>query len=205
MIIAYCPIFDQLPMMFQEARPTIIVAVPRVYEKIRQEVEQRSAPRNQAQDMQWALRVGEGHKKEIADGIKPASAMWRLADRLVYSRIRQGFGGNSRIYFSGGAPLGYDIAEWFICMGIPIFEGYGLTETSPVISVNRKGDIKIGSVGKIYKELQVKLAEDGEIMVKGPTVFKATGTCRRKHAPPLLMAGSRPAILAKSITKASSA
>ena len=122
--------------------------------------------------LQWALRVGEAHKKEIADGVKPASAMWRLADRLVYSKIRQGFGGNSRIYFSGGAPLGYDIAEWFLCVGIPIFEGYGLTETSPVISVNRAGDIKIGSVGKIYKELEVKIAEDGEILVKGPTVFQ---------------------------------
>jgi len=171
-LIAYCPVFDQLPMMFQEARPTIIVAVPRVYEKIRQEVERRAARGLKRKILQWALRVGEGHKKEIADGIKPTSAMWRLADRLVYARIRQGFGGNSRVYFSGGAPLGYDIAEWFICMGIPIFEGYGLTETSPVISVNRKGDIKIGSVGKIYKELEVKIAEDGEILVKGPTVFQ---------------------------------
>jgi long-chain acyl-CoA synthetase len=171
-LIAYCPVFDQLPMMFREARPTIIVAVPRVYEKIRQEVEHRASRGLSRIILQWALRVGEAHKKEIADGVRPASAMWRLADRLVYSKIRRGFGGNSRIYFSGGAPLGYDIAEWFLCVGIPIFEGYGLTETSPVISVNRVGDIKIGSVGKIYKELEVKIAEDGEILVKGPTVFQ---------------------------------
>jgi long-chain acyl-CoA synthetase len=171
-LIAYCPVFDQLPMMFKEARPTIIVAVPRVYEKIRQEVEHRASRGLSRMILQWALRVGEAHKKEIADGVTPASAMWRLADRLVYSKIRKGFGGNSRIYFSGGAPLGYDIAEWFLCVGIPIFEGYGLTETSPVISVNRVGDIKIGSVGKVYKELEVKIAEDGEILVKGPTVFQ---------------------------------
>jgi long-chain acyl-CoA synthetase len=90
----------------------------------------------------------------------------------VYSKIRQGFGGRSRVYFSGGAPLGHDMSEWFCCMGIPIFEGYGLTETSPVISSNRLGGFKIGTVGQVHAGLQVKIASDGEILVKGPTVFK---------------------------------
>ncbi len=97
---------------------------------------------------------------------------WKLANRLVFSRINQGFGGRSRAYFSGGAPLGKDMAEWFCAMGIPIMEGYGLTETSPTLSVNRRGAFKIGSVGKINEGVQVKIAEDGEILVKGPTVFK---------------------------------
>lgn len=170
--IAYCAVFDELPRMLQEAKPTIIVGVPRVYEKVRQEVERRAAFGIKHKILQWALRVGEGHKEEVARGDKPNNLAWKLADKLVYSKIRQGFGGRSRAYFSGGAPLGQDLAEWFCCMGIPIFEGYGLTETSPTIAVNRLGAFKIGTVGRTNDGLQVKLAEDGEILVKGPTVFK---------------------------------
>ncbi len=170
--IAYCAVFEQLPQMLQEAQPTIIVSVPRVYEKVRQEAERRAGHGIKRMIFDWALRVGERHKQEIADGVQPTSLAWRLADKLIYSRIRQGFGGHSRAYFSGGAPLGKDMAEWFCAMGIPILEGYGLTETSPTLSVNRRGAFKIGTVGKVYDDLQVKIAEDGEILVKGPTVFK---------------------------------
>ena len=170
--IVYCAVFEQLPQMLQEAKPTIIVGVPRVYEKVRQEVERQAAFGFKRKLLNWALRVGERHKQEIERGETPKSLAWKLADKLVYSRIRQGFGGRSRAYFSGGAPLGRDMAEWFCCMGIPILEGYGLTETSPTISVNRLGALKIGSVGKIYSDLQVKIAEDGEVLVKGPTIFK---------------------------------
>jgi long-chain acyl-CoA synthetase len=170
--IAYCPFFDQLPQMFQETKPTIIVAVPRVYEKVRQEAERHATGGLKRKIFDWALRVGRRHLGEIQNGERPNALAWKLADRLVYSKIRQGLGGRGRIYFSGGAPLGYDNAEWFCAMGIPICEGYGLTETSPVISVNRRGAFKIGSVGKPYQELNLRLAEDGEIMVKGPTVFK---------------------------------
>src|SRR6266481_3113098 len=170
--IVYCPVFEQLPQMLHEAKPTIIVGVPRVYEKIRQEVERRAAFGIKHKILNWALRVGERHKGEIERGEIPQSLAWKLADKLVYSRIRQGFGGRSRAYFSGGAPLGHDMADWFCCMGIPILEGYGLTETSPTLSVNRRGAFKIGTVGKVYDALQVKIADDGEILVKGPTVFK---------------------------------
>jgi long-chain acyl-CoA synthetase len=170
--IVYCANFDLLPQMLQEAKPTIIVSVPRVYEKVRQEAERRAAFGVKRKILDWALRVGERHKQEIADGITPSSLAWRLANKLVYSKIRQGLGGRSRAYFSGGAPLGHDMAEWFCCMGIPILEGYGLTETSPTVAVNRRGAFKIGTVGKPYGDLQVKIAEDGEILVKGSTVFK---------------------------------
>ena len=170
--VAYCPFFDKLPQMLQEARPTIIVAVPRVYEKVRQEAERKAARGIKRKVLDWALRVGRAHKPQIERGEKPQSFVWKMADKLVYSKIRQGFGGRSRVYFSGGAPLGYDMSEWFCCMGIPIFEGYGLTETSPVISGNRLGAFKIGTVGKIHDGLEVKIAEDGEILIKGPTVFK---------------------------------
>ncbi len=170
--IAYCPVFDDLPRMLQEAKPTIIVAVPRVYEKVRQEVERRAAFGVKHKIMEWALRLGAAHQQEVARGEKPKNLSWRLANKLVYSKIRQGFGGHSRAYFSGGAPLGHDMADWFCSMGIPIFEGYGLTETSPTIAVNRLGAFKIGTVGKINDGLQVKVADDGEILVQGPTVFK---------------------------------
>src|SRR5262245_30959782 len=170
--IVYCPVFDQLPQMLKEAKPTIIVGVPRVYEKVRQEAERQAAFGIKRKVLNWALRVGERHKAEIAAGQRPSVLSWKLADKLVYSKIRNGFGGRSRAYFSGGAPLGQDMAEWFLAMGIPIMEGYGLTETSPTISVNRPGAFKVGSVGKAYPDLQLKIAEDGEIRVKGPTVLQ---------------------------------
>ncbi|HEY1937218.1 MAG TPA: long-chain fatty acid--CoA ligase [Candidatus Angelobacter sp.] len=170
--LAYCAVFDQLPQMLQEATPTIIVAVPRVYEKVRGEAERRAGHGLKRKIFDWALGVGRKHADEIARGETPASPVWKLANRLVFDKIRQGFGGRSRAYFSGGAPLGKDMAEWFCAVGIPIMEGYGLTETSPTLSVNRPSAFKIGSVGKVNDGLQLKIAEDGEILVKGPTVFK---------------------------------
>ncbi|HEY1526101.1 MAG TPA: long-chain fatty acid--CoA ligase [Candidatus Angelobacter sp.] len=170
--IVYCAVFEQLPQMLQEAKPTIIVAVPRVYEKVRGEAERRAGHGLKRKVFDWAVRVGANHKQEIAHGETPSGLAWKLANRLVFDKIRQGFGGRSRAYFSGGAPLGQDMAEWFCSVGIPIMEGYGLTETSPTLSVNRRGAFKIGSVGKVNDGLQLKIAEDGEILVKGPTVFK---------------------------------
>jgi len=170
--LAYCAVFDQLPQMLQEAKPTIIVAVPRVYEKVRAEAERQAGHGLRRKIFDWAVRVGEKHKDEISRGQTPTDLSWKLANQLVFSRIRQGFGGRSRAYFSGGAPLGKDMAEWFCAVGVPIMEGYGLTETSPTLSVNRRGAFKIGSVGKVNEGVQLKIAEDGEILVKGPTVFK---------------------------------
>jgi long-chain acyl-CoA synthetase len=170
--LAYCAVFDQLPQMLQEAKPTIIVAVPRVYEKVRQEAERRAGHGLKRKLFDWAIRVGRKQMPAIAAGQTPTNPAWKLANRLVFSKIRMGFGGRSRAYFSGGAPLGKDMAEWFCSVGIPIMEGYGLTETSPTLSVNRRGAFKIGSVGMVNEGLQLKIADDGEILVKGPTVFK---------------------------------
>jgi long-chain acyl-CoA synthetase len=170
--IVYCAVFDQLPQMLQEAKPTIIVAVPRVYEKVRGEAERRAGHGLKRKIFDWAVRVGTKHREEIARGETPDSLAWKIANRLVFEKIRHGFGGRSRAYFSGGAPLGKDMAEWFCSVGIPILEGYGLTETSPTLSVNRRGAFKIGSVGKVNDGLQLKIADDGEILVKGPTVFQ---------------------------------
>src|SRR5437763_7676467 len=95
-----------------------------------------------------------------------------MADRIVFSKIREGFCGGVSIYISGGAPLGRQLAEWYADIGIRIHEGYGLTETSPVIAVNTPAAHKIGTVGKPLSNIEVRIADDGEILVRGPSVFK---------------------------------
>jgi len=121
---------------------------------------------------QWALRVGRAHRNQVLEGKTPGAPSWKLANKLVYSKIRGGMGGRVSIFISGGAPLGRPLAEWFANVGIRIHEGYGLTETSPVISVNTPAMHRIGSVGKPLSNVQVRIAEDGEILVKAPSVFQ---------------------------------
>jgi long-chain acyl-CoA synthetase len=107
--------------------------------------------------------------------------LWELADRLVYAKVREAFGGRVRIFVSGGAPLGLETAKWFAAMGIALWEGYGLTETSPVIALNTPLSQRMGAAGRPLPNLELKLAEDGELLVRGPSVF--TGYWRR-HRPP---------------------
>ena len=169
--IAYCPKFDQLKDAMQAVKPTIFVAVPRVYEKIRQGVEGKSVGMKKT-ILNWALGVGKGHRAEIVEGKTPGSLNWKLANKLVYSKIREAFGGEVKVFVSGGAPLGMDTAGWFADAGIRIFEGYGLTETSPVIALNYPKANKIGTVGKKIPNVEVRIAADGEVEVKGPSIFK---------------------------------
>jgi long-chain acyl-CoA synthetase len=170
--LAYCPFMDQLPACLLEVRPTLFVAVPRVYEKIYAQAEQKAKGLPKRAIYDWAVSVGQDHKPEILAGKVPTSRSWKLANKLVYSKIRQGMGGKVETFISGGAPLGRELAEWYAKMGIRIHEGYGLTETSPVIAVNTPIHHRIGTVGKILPNLEVRIAEDGEILVKGPSVFK---------------------------------
>jgi len=120
----------------------------------------------------WALSIGRANKPAILAGQTPGSCSWKLANRLVFSKIREGLGGRVETFISGGAPLGRELAEWFATVGIRIHEGYGLTETSPVIAVNTPVNHRIGTVGKILPNLEVRIADDGEILVRGPSVFK---------------------------------
>jgi len=170
--LAYCPFIENLPQALLEVRPTLCVSVPRVYEKVyaKTEMSARGFPKRAI--YRWALSVGRAHKPEILAGETPASAAWKLANKLVFSRIRDGMGGRVETFISGGAPLGRELAEWFASVGIRIHEGYGLTETSPVIAVNTPVSHRIGTVGKILPNLEVRIAEDGEILVRGPSVFK---------------------------------
>jgi long-chain acyl-CoA synthetase len=136
------------------------------------QVELKAARFPSKQIYKWALRVGRANRDTTLAGKTPSSPAWKLADKLVYSKIRAGIGGRVSIFISGGAPLGRQLAEWYADVGIRIHEGYGLTETSPVIAVNTPGEHRIGSVGKPLCNVQVRIAEDGEILVKGPSVFQ---------------------------------
>ena len=170
--LAYCPFMENLPATLQEVRPTVCVSVPRVYEKIYAKAEMTARTSAKGAIYRWALSVGRANKAAILAGQTPDSISWKLADKLVYSKIRAGMGGRVETFISGGAPLGRELAEWFATVGIRIHEGYGLTETSPVIAVNTPVNHRIGSVGKILPNLEVRIAEDGEILVRGPSVFK---------------------------------
>ncbi|MHB1022068.1 MAG: AMP-dependent synthetase/ligase [Acidobacteriaceae bacterium] len=170
--LAYCPQFDKLATVMRQVSPTIFVAVPRVYEKIREAVEQKASSGVKSSILQWALHVGHKHRAVTLRGEVPTSLSWKLANKLVYSKIREAFGGRAVDFISGGAPLGMDTAGWFADVGIRIFEGYGLTETSPVIALNNRMDYRIGSVGKPLPNLECRVAPDGELEVKGPSVFK---------------------------------
>jgi long-chain acyl-CoA synthetase len=171
--LAYCPFIEQLPQVLLEVRPAILVAVPRVYEKIYSQVQQKAKGFPKRTLYRWALSVGQAHRPEILAGKTPASLRWKLADKLLYSRVRARMGGNAELFVSGGAPLGKELAEWYANIGIRIHEGYGLTETSPVIALNSPGAHKIGTVGRPLPNVEVQIAGDREILVRGPSVFQA--------------------------------
>jgi long-chain acyl-CoA synthetase len=169
--LAYCPVVDELPRAMREVHPTLIVAVPRVYEKVYNQVQNKAHGIKRVL-IQWALSVGAANRETILRGETPKSFSWKLANALVFSKVREGMGGRARIFVSGGAPLGKEIATWFADIGIRIHEGYGLTETSPVIALNNPINHRLGSVGKPMPNIEVKIADDGELLVRGPSVFK---------------------------------
>ena len=124
--VAYCPQFEKLPAAMKQIKPTVIVGVPRMYEKIRQEVERRAGLSPiRARILHTAVRLGSRHRETIYDGRKPTSPVWRMAQKVVFSKITEAFGNNVRVYVSGGAPLGVDTANWYASVGIQILEGTG--------------------------------------------------------------------------------
>jgi len=171
-VLAYCSEFTQLPKVLQEVKPDIFVGVPRVYEKIRQQaiLKTTAFPKNAI--YRWAIRTGRAHRDEILSETQPTALSWKIANRLVFSKVRAGMGGKAEEFISGGAPLGRELAEWYADIGIPIHEGYGLTETSPVIAVNTPKTHKLATVGKPLSNIEVRIADDGEVLVRGPSVFK---------------------------------
>lgn len=170
--LAYCPNFADIPRTLKEIHPTIVVAVPRVYEKVRQAVEAKvSASALKKKMYDWAVAVGRTKREDTLNGKTPTGITYALARKLVLNKVHEAFGGRAVHYLSGGAPLGMETAEWFADIGIRIFEGYGLTETSPVIALNNTRDFRIGSVGKVLPNVEIDFAPDDEILVRGASVF----------------------------------
>jgi long-chain acyl-CoA synthetase len=170
--IAYCPNVDLITTMMKEIKPTVFVAVPRVYEKIASAVKAKVAEGMKLKIYNWAMNVGTAHQAAVLAGKKPSALSWKLANKLLYSKVREAMGGEVKYFISGGAPLGRELAEWYSRIGIRIHEGYGLTETSPVIALNNPEHHRLGTVGTVLHNLEVKVAADGEILVRGPSVFK---------------------------------
>jgi long-chain acyl-CoA synthetase len=170
--LAYCPDMSKLEQVLAEVQPVIFVGVPRVYEKIRRQVIVKTADFPKNAIYRWALSVGRSHRDETLAGTQPRTLGWRLANRLLFSKVRAGMGGKAELFISGGAPLGRELAEWYADIGIRIHEGYGLTETSPVIAVNTPRAHKLGTVGKPLPNVEVRVADDGEVLVRGPSIFK---------------------------------
>ena len=171
--IYYCAKVEHLQKAMQLVRPTLFIGVPRFYEKIRQSVETKSGQSPIKQRIfEWALSVGRSHREEIFAGRRPGSLLWKIADRLVYSKVLAAFGGRARTFISGSAALGLPAANWFADMGIRVYEGYGLTETSPVISANYPHAFKVGSIGTLVPHIEVRLAEDGELETRGDSIFR---------------------------------
>ncbi len=174
--LAYVESIDEVAQALLEVRPTIIAAVPRFFEKIYARLVEQGSKNTGAKRkiFDWAMKVAERATPWRATGASASLALkvqWTLADKLVYEKIRQGTGGRLRIVSSGGAPLSKALAEFFWTIGIPIYQGYGLTETSPIVSSNYP-DNRVGSSGKPIANVQVRAAEDGEILVKGPCVMQ---------------------------------
>ena len=151
-------------------RPTLMTGAPRVFEKLHARVVERGheAGGVRSKLFDWALGVAaEAGRSNGAS----RSWQWRLADRLVLQRIRDGVGGRVRFFVSGSAPLRKDLAELFAGIGAPILEGYGMTETAPVVSVTPPGGIRAGTVGPPLMNVDVRIADDGEILVRGPSIM----------------------------------
>jgi long-chain acyl-CoA synthetase len=157
-------------------RPTFVCAVPRIFEKVHNKVlaNAREGGAVKAAIFRWALGVGQAVSRLRRAGRKPGGALrirHALADRLVFAKIRHLFGGNLHFFISGSAPLSKDIAEFFDAMGILILEGYGLTESSAATHCNLPHAHKIGTVGPAFEGIEVKIADDGEILMRGPWIM----------------------------------
>jgi len=175
-IINYAESFDKVAANLQEVRPTIVLSVPRLYEKVYARVLENALSGSgvKRRIFFWARKTGDDWATLRLAGrpIPPGLAIKRkIADRLVFAKLRARTGGRVRFFISGSAPLSAEIAKFFYSAGLPVLEGYGLTETSPVLTLNPLDRPRIGTVGIAFPEVQLKFAADGEILAKGPNVM----------------------------------
>jgi long-chain acyl-CoA synthetase len=175
--LAYVEQMESVPQALLEVKPTLAAAVPRFFEKIYSNIVEKGHRETglKRRIFDWSLRVAEEAVPWRAYGKQPSlwtKQRWEIADRIVYSKIREGLGGRIRYFFSGGAPLAPELSEFFWSVNLPVLQGYGLTETSPVIASNVPGKNKVGTVGMPIPHVEVRIAPDGEILVKGPCVLQ---------------------------------
>ena len=174
--IAYAETLETVAANMVEIRPTFLIGVPRFFEKVHQKILHAASERFIKRSIfRWALGVGKKYRALLREG-KPISAILRYqfvrADRMVFEKIRERMGGRVRFFISGGAPLPREVADFFEALGTPILEGYGLTETSPVVTFNTPEHSRPGTVGRAIPGVEVKVDEDGEILVRGPNVMR---------------------------------
>ncbi len=176
MAVYYAESVEKVPDNLQEVRPTIFIGVPRIFEKVFERARLKAAQSGRINELvfDWAIEVAKEYALKLEKG-EPISvtlaAMHGFADRIVYARFRDFFGGHLRCCITGGAALSDEIYLIFTGAGISIMQGYGLTETSPVISSNNPAAIRVGTVGRPIRNVMVRLAADGEIEVSGPGVM----------------------------------
>jgi long-chain acyl-CoA synthetase len=174
--VYYAASFDQVGEYLREVRPTIMTAVPRLFEKVYHRIVKKglSAGGWRSQVFERSLKVGQRYAelKDKGEKVSPLlEAQQVIANRLVFARWREGIGGRLRYFVSGGAPLSPALSYSFLAAGIPVLQGYGMTETC-IVSANRPDNNRVGSVGKPFEGINVVIAADGEILVKGPGVMK---------------------------------
>ena len=175
--IAYAEGVEKVPENMLEVRPTVMCSVPRLYEKMYARVNERVAagPPLRQKIFHWAIGVGAEVFGHFVARTKPGPFLklkFAVADKLAFAKIKERTGGRLKIFVSGGAPLAKEIAEFFGAAGLLVVEGYGLTETSPIITCNRPDWVKPGTVGLPLDGVEVKIADDGEILSRGPHIMK---------------------------------
>ena len=174
--VAYVEVVENVAQALLEVQPTILAAVPRFFEKIYARLMEQGSKATGAKRKIFNFSIKTAREaaswrcgeKNASLGVK---LKWAIADKLVYSKIRAGTGGKLRLVMSGGAPLSKEMAEFFWAIGIPIYQGYGLTETSPVLTSNYPKN-RVGSSGRPIINVQIHIADDGEILAKGPCVMQ---------------------------------
>ena len=176
-IINYAESFDTVAANLQDVKPTVVLSVPRLYEKVYARVLENalSGSAIKRSIFFWAKRAGEQWATLALAGLPiPGGLAFKkkIADKLVFSKLRARTGGRIRFFVSGAAPLSADIAKFFFSAGLPIIEGYGLTESSPVLTLNPLERIKLGTVGRIIPGVELKIATDGEILARGPNIMQ---------------------------------
>jgi long-chain acyl-CoA synthetase len=174
--VAYVRKMEDVPQALLEVRPHYAAAVPRFFEKIYANIMERGrrGPGWRRKVFDWGIAVADRAKPWRAYGRPVALGVrlqWKAAERLVYSRIRAGIGGRIKKFVSGSGPLTRELAEFFWSIGLEVYQGYGLTESSPIVSTNVPGSNRMGTAGPVIANVTVRIAPDGEILVKGPCVM----------------------------------